>query len=40
MIKVIFFGTPDIGLKSLEYLHNSDKFDVCAVVFADTKILW
>ena len=32
MIKVIFFGTPDIGLKSLEYLHNSDKFDVCAVV--------
>lgn len=32
MIKVIFFGTPDIGLKSLEYLYNSDKFDVCAVV--------
>lgn len=32
MIKVIFFGTPDIGLKSLEYLYNSDKFEVCAVV--------
>ena len=32
MIKVIFFGTPDIGLKSLEYLYNSDKFNVCAVV--------
>lgn len=32
MIKIVFFGTPDIGLKSLEYLHNSDKIDVCAVV--------
>lgn len=32
MIKVIFFGTPDIGLKSLEYLYNSDKIEVCAVV--------
>ena len=31
-ISVIFFGTPDIGLKSLEYLYNSDKFDVLAVV--------
>ncbi len=32
MIKIIFFGTPDIGLKSLEYLYNSDKIEVCAVV--------
>ena len=32
MIKVIFFGTPDIGLKSLDYLNNSDKIEVCAIV--------
>lgn len=32
MIKIVFFGTPDIGLKSLEYLYNSDKIDVLAVV--------
>ncbi len=32
MIKIVFFGTPDIGLKSLEYLFNSDKIDVQAVV--------
>lgn len=32
MIKVVFFGTPDIGLKSLEYLYNSDRIDVLAVV--------
>ncbi len=32
MIKIIFFGTPDIGLKSLEYLYNSDKIEVLAVV--------
>ncbi len=32
MIKIVFFGTPDIGLKSLEYLYNSDKIEVCAVV--------
>ena len=32
MIKTIFFGTPDIGLKSLDYLNNSDKIEVCAVV--------
>ena len=32
MIKVIFFGTPDIGLKSLDYLNKSDKIEVCAVV--------
>ena len=31
-IRVIFFGTPDIGIKSLEYLYNSDDFEVCAVV--------
>lgn len=32
MIRIIFFGTPDIGLKSLEYLYNSDKIELCAVV--------
>lgn len=32
MIKIVFFGTPDIGLKSLEYLYNTDKIDVLAVV--------
>lgn len=32
MIKIVFFGTPDIGLKSLEYLYNSDRIDVLAVV--------
>lgn len=32
MIKIVFFGTPNIGLKSLEYLYNSDKIDVLAVV--------
>lgn len=31
-LKIIFFGTPDIGLKSLEYLYNSDRIEVCAVV--------
>ncbi len=31
-IKIIFFGTPDIGLKSLDYLYNSDKIEVQAVV--------
>ena len=31
-IKVIFFGTPKIALKSLEYLINSDKIDILAVV--------
>lgn len=31
-IKVVFFGTPKIALKSLEYLINSDKIDVVAVV--------
>ena len=32
MINIVFFGTPDIGLKSLEYLYNSDKINVLAVV--------
>ncbi len=32
MIKIIFFGTPDIGLKSLEYLYNSNSIEVQAVV--------
>ena len=31
-IKIVFFGTPDIGLKSLEHFHNSEKFEVLAVV--------
>ena len=31
-IKIVFFGTPDIGLKSLEHFYNSDKFEVLAVV--------
>lgn len=32
MLNIVFFGTPDIGLKSLEYLHKSEKFNVLAVV--------
>lgn len=32
MISIVFFGTPDIGLKSLEHFHNSDKFNILAVV--------
>ena len=32
MIKVVFFGTPKIALKSLEHLYNSEKIDVVAVV--------
>ena len=32
MITIIFFGTPDIGVKSLDYLNNSDNIEVCAVV--------
>ena len=31
-ISIVFFGTPDIGLLSLEHFYNSDKFDVLAVV--------
>ena len=32
MINVIFFGTPAIALKSLDYLYNSDKISVVGVV--------
>lgn len=32
MINIVFFGTPTIALKSLEYLYNSDKINVLAVV--------
>ena len=32
MINVVFFGTPFIALNSLEYLYNSDKINVLAVV--------
>ncbi len=31
-ISIIYFGTPDIGLPSLEHFYNSDKFEVLAVV--------
>lgn len=32
MIRVVFFGTPAIALKSLEYLYKSDKIEVVGVV--------
>lgn len=32
MITVVFFGTPDIGLNSLEYLYNSSDIRILAVV--------
>ena len=32
MIKVIFMATPDISVKSLDALNNSDEFEVVAVV--------
>lgn len=32
MIRIVFFGTPKIALKSLEYLYNSDSIEVAAVV--------
>lgn len=32
MIRVVFFGTPKIALKSLEYLYNSDNIEVVGVV--------
>ena len=32
MIRVVFFGTPKIALKSLEYLYNSSEIEVVAVV--------
>lgn len=31
-ISIVFFGTPDIGLPSLEHFFNSEKFEVLAVV--------
>jgi len=31
-ISIVYFGTPDIGLPSLEHFYNSDKFEVLAVV--------
>ena len=31
-IKIVYFGTPDIGLPSLEHFYKSDLFDVMAVV--------
>lgn len=31
-ISIIYFGTPDIGLPSLEHFYNSDKFEILAVV--------
>ena len=31
-ISVVFFGTPDIGLPSLEHFYNSELFEVKAVV--------
>lgn len=37
MIKVVFFGTPKIAAKSLEYLVNSDKIEVIAVVTQEDK---
>ena len=32
MVNVVFFGTPSIALKSLEYLIQSEKINVLAVV--------
>ena len=32
MISIVFFGTPDIGLNSLEHFYNSEEFEVLAVV--------
>jgi methionyl-tRNA formyltransferase len=31
-LSIVFFGTPDIGLKTLDELHNSKEFEVLAVV--------
>ena len=31
-ISIVFFGTPDIGLPSLEHFYNSERFEVKAVV--------
>ena len=32
MIKVVFWGTPDIGVKTLQYLHNSEDCEILGVV--------
>ena len=32
MIKIVFFGTPKIALKSLDYLVNSGKIEIAAIV--------
>ena len=37
MIKVVFFGTPKIAVKSLEYLYNSSEIEVVAVVTQEDK---
>lgn len=37
MIKIIFFATPKIALKSLDYLIKSDKIEVVAVVTQEDK---
>lgn len=37
MIKIVFFGTPAIAVKSLEYLVQSEKFEVLAVVTQQDK---
>ena len=31
-ISIVYFGTPDIGLPSLEHFYNSDKFEILGVV--------
>ena len=31
-IRIVYLATPDIALKSLEYLYDSDQIEVCAVV--------
>lgn len=37
MIKVVFFGTPQIAVNSFEFLCKSDKFDLAAVVTQQDK---
>ena len=37
MIKVVFFGTPKIATRSLEYLFNSKEIDIVAVVTQEDK---
>ncbi len=38
MIKVVFFGTPQIAIKSLEYLYNCEDIEVLAVVTQPDKL--